>query len=108
MAFSTEQRISIGIVTANEEAVAAGAASLPDPASPGGADWMYWTWLPLVPTISFADGSGDVSFNAELSLDLRGRRKLIENNTDLVMLVGEESGATPSISLAASVLMLLP
>ena len=57
----------------------AAAALLPDPASPGGIDWMYWA---LLAYHGVGEDTGNNTLLArDIEKDLRGQRKLIENNT---------------------------
>ena len=55
------QNVLIGIVIANENAVAAGAASLPDPASPGGGDWLFYGGF-VVPAVAASQPAEDLVF----------------------------------------------
>ncbi len=103
--------VSVGIVLANEQAVAVGASALPDPLSPGGVDWMYWTWKALEPrpfiAVAGQTDHDSVFMEGEVREDIRAQRKMRENNMDLVMLVGEESGVTPTVRISCSTLLRL-
>ncbi len=102
------QNVLIGIVIANETAVAAGAASLPDPASSGGVDWLFYGGF-VVPAISLSQPAEDLVFrHLAVARDIRSQRKLNENNSDVVMLVSEESGITCDVSIVANTLIRLP
>ena len=103
--------LSFGLIVVTEQAAAAGAAAMPDPASPGGADWMWWTRQEGLPT-HYVETAGQTDYDAtafrwEINMDLHGQRKLRENNRDLVLLVGEEDGRAPSVTLSASTLLRL-
>ena len=107
-ALDTGGDMSYGIVTAGEVAVGVGASALPDPIVPGGVDWLYWTkaWMPPV---AVRDTGPEVVYYHELNLDVLGQRKLRENNTDLILLVGEEGGqSTINVDIAARILIRLP
>ncbi len=98
----------VGITIANEQAVAAGAASLPDPASPGGIDWLF-SGLLFVPAVATAAPTEDtVFYSATMERDLRSQRKLNENNSDVLMMVTDETGIVINVTIVANTLIRLP
>ena len=97
-----------GMVTANERAVGVGITALPDPASPGGIDWLWWRGGNLLPIAAETTGAFRFLYSASVEMDLRSQRKLIENNTDLVLLIGNEDGTLAFTAfVTASILLKL-
>ncbi len=76
---------AIGEVVANDQAVTAGAASVPPPYTNSGADWAFW--LPFMGSLRFADATGFVAPDYQYySYDQKGQRK-VDLGQDLVHMI---------------------
>ncbi len=109
-AVTSGMNVTVGITPVTEQANAVGGTSIPDPAAPGGIDWLFWTSL-FVPTTQIRQTGGTSDEWRQylmIERDLRGQRKLTENNTDIILVMGDENNIGPTVSVSASVLVRLP
>ncbi len=95
--------ISMGFILADDDAVAAGAASIPSPTNDTDGDWIWHGWFPLHAEFSTGEGS---DHNVQMVIDSKAMRR-VKPNEQLVMVAdGQIFAGTPTADLVAGVRVL--
>jgi len=84
-AANSVKAIGVGITLVSNEALAAGAASIPDPLSDLNADWM-WHGFALLGRVSTTEDESAGLTSVRLEIDTKAMRK-VKPNTSLVFVV---------------------
>ncbi len=99
---------SLGIITVGERAVSIGASALSDPTDPEGHDWMYWRSGLLIP-MALPTDSSSLAYHEKIEVDIRSQRRLRENASDLVLIVGNfTSEVAMGLTVGLNALVKLP
>ncbi len=78
------QFVTMGLGIVSTDAVAAGAASLPDPGDEPEYPWLYWLSVPLRSAIISGSTVGDIASSARIELDTKAMRR-VKPGQSLVM-----------------------
>ncbi len=98
--------VGCGLIVVQEEAIVAGAASLPSPIDALDASWLWHTLIPLSSGDASAQNGADINQASRFVIDSKAMRRA-KNGEGLVFVMdGLRDGGTPSatVSLCARIL----
>ena len=98
--------LDMGLIVVTNQAFAAGAGSLPDPALEN-ADWLWWKHVRYISGFYEDNAGAQRIFNATryFEVDSKAQRKLDEENKTLVWVVKNQGGSTLRTGLGVRTLL---